>query len=51
MYKSIGVGGMYFGHAQMDDWENKCGCGKMPMLRMMAELFNGAGNCVVNDCP
>jgi len=49
-YKEIGVGGMYFGYTHKDDSKNECGCGVMPLLRMMAELLNGDG-CRIKDCP
>ncbi|XP_059477632.1 probable chitinase 10 [Neocloeon triangulifer] len=48
-FKSAGVEGIIFGYASNDDWMGKCGCGKMPVLRMTAELLHGAG-CSLRQC-
>ncbi|CAB3368212.1 Hypothetical predicted protein [Cloeon dipterum] len=48
--KSIDGAGFGLFNTDMDDAKNRCGCGKMPFLRMIGELLKG-GECELDRCP
>jgi hypothetical protein len=45
-----GAGGVIVLQMARDDYKNGCGCGVMPMLRMISDIARGE-ECILKKCP
>jgi hypothetical protein len=45
-----GAGGVIVFEMTRDDYKNGCGCGVMPMLRMISDIARGE-ECILKKCP
>lgn len=47
--KKLGISGAMIWALDLDDFTNRCGCGKYPLLRTINEELRGQG-CKLNTC-